>query len=145
MARAKKPAPAPPPPPEPPKPKRPRGNKAQGKPYEPNEEARALIRVMVAGGIQQAAIAAALRIDTKTLAKYYRHELDNGLAQANANVVARLYKMTADNVRAVEFWLTNRDKKNWAHTQKVAVDQNFVANIGERLTRAQQKLRQKGK
>ncbi len=135
--------PKPPPQPEAPtsRPKSPKGRKA----FVPTDEQRAVVNVMVAGGIQQLAIAEALRIDKTTLAKHFRHELDNGMTQANAQVVARLFKMTNDNVRAVEFWLTNRDKKNWAHTQKVAVDQNFVGNIGERLTRAQQKLRKKGK
>lgn len=114
--------------------------------YEPNERDRTVVAVMVAAGVQQKVIGAALGIDDKTLTKYYRAEIDTAGVQANAKVVASLFKAATDssNVRAMEFWLTNRDKKNWAHTQKVAVDQQVTNNLGDRLKRAQASLKTKG-
>lgn len=147
---AKKPKPAPAPAPEPPKPpKRPKtaqNPKGAGRPaYVPDEKTRTIVKVMTAGGIQQSFIAEAIGIDEKLLRQHYRKELDTGLAEANAQVVSRLFKQTETNIRAVEFWLTNRDKKNWAHTQRVAVEQDTAKNLGDRLARAQAKISGKGK
>ncbi len=144
MAKRKTPTPAPtpePPKPDPPK-AAPRGGKAGMPPYVATDQQRAMVRVMVAGGIQQEIIAQAIGINRSTLQKHFRTELDSGMGMANAQIVAALFKECGTgNIRAIEFWLTNRDKKHWAHTQKVAVDQNIVENIGDRLQRAQSKLR----
>lgn len=120
----------------------------RGRPaYEPTDEHRKVVRVMVSAGVEQARICAVLGIDLKTLRKHFRREIDVAADEANATVVARLYKMTETNIRAVEFWLTNRGKKDgWAHTQKVDVQADAAKNLGERLNRAQEKLRgKKGK
>lgn len=121
------------------KPKRGKGRPA----YVPSKQNRDTVTIMVAGGIQQQFIAAALGIDLTTLRRHFRFEIDNGNAQVNAQVVARLFKLTETNVRAQEFWLTNRDKKNWMHAQKVAIDQNVTNNLGDRLARAQKQLKAK--
>ncbi len=126
---------------EPKPPKRGRGRP----PHVPTEALKATVKIMVAGGIQHEHVAACLGIDRETLRRHYRFELANGKAQANAQVVARLFKMTDGNVRAAEFWLTNQAKANWAHTQKVAVDQRDVTDLGDRLQRAQEKFRKAGK
>lgn len=86
-----------------------------------------MVVVMVAGGIQQLEIAAALGIGKQALAKHFKTELKHGLARANAQVVSRLFNQTKDNVRAVEFWLTNRDQSRWAHKQKI--DQQVDLNV----------------
>lgn len=123
-------------------------SKAKGgrPPYQPSELDREVVRMAVAGGIQHQVIADVLTITRKTLEKHFRRELDLAKVEANTKVVSFLFKeCEKGNVRALEFWLTNQDKKNWAHTQKVAVDQNVVANLGDRLTRAQEKFRKGGK
>lgn len=101
-------------------PSKPREDGRGSKPsFQPTKEQRNVVTVMVAGGIQQIEIAAALGIDKSTLAKYFKPELKYGLARANAQVVAHLFNQTKENVRAVEFWLTNRDSGKWAHKQKI--------------------------
>ena len=109
-------------------PSKPRADGKGSRPsYVPRDEDRNIVTVMVAGGIQQREIAAALGIANHTLIKYFKTELKHGLARANAQVVAHLFKQTKDNVRAVEFWLTNRDQSRWAHKQKI--DQNVDVNL----------------
>jgi hypothetical protein len=112
-------------------------------PYVPTDKDRAVVKIMVAGGIQYPFIAESLRISPKTLQRHYAHELKFGAAEANATVVARLFKQTETNIRATEFWLTNRDRKNWQHTQRVDLTADVAKDLGERLTRAQAKIRQK--
>lgn len=137
MAKKKPPVTIPPPPPEPVRPGHQKSNRRtaerdKGSPsnrradglgsrpqFNPTDEQRNIVTVMVAGGIQQEEIAAAIGISKPTLAKHFKTELKHGLARANAQVVAHLFKQTKDNVRAVEFWLTNRDQARWAHKNKV--------------------------
>jgi hypothetical protein len=113
-ARAK-PAP-PPPPPSPPKPKRPR----PGKPaYEPTDINREMVRVMVAGGIEQALIAGALRISITTLTKHFRPQIDNGAAEVNTVCIAmHIKKIKAGDMRAIEWW--QRSRMGW--TEKIQVE-----------------------
>lgn len=72
-----------------------------------------MVRVMVAGGIQQDEIARSMSIDDDTLRRHFRQQLDHGMSEANAQVVANLFKQTKVNVRAAEFWLVNRDPQRW--------------------------------
>jgi len=122
----------------------PKPRKAGRPSFEPRETDRPMIKVMAAAGVEQVRMCAVLGIDLKTLRKHFRRELDVGRDEANAVVVSRLFKMTETNIRAVEFWLTNLGKKEgWAHTQKVDVAADTAKNLGDRLNRAQAKLREK--
>lgn len=142
MAKGKpKPTPPEPPPPEAPT-ARPRVTQGR-KSFLPTEEHRTVVRVMVAGGIEHLVIADAIGISAKTLRKHFRKEIDLGAGQANAHVVANLFKQTKDNVRAAEFWLTNRDGKNWSHKREIAHDMKLEHVLGDRITRAQSRLKTK--
>ena len=81
-------------------------------PYQPTDEARALVECCVAGGIQQDHISAALGISEATLRKHFRPELDAGMAKANSKIVANLYRQaTKDDFKAfpaARFWAENR-------------------------------------
>lgn len=117
------------------------GMKPGRPPYVPSEESRHLVVVMVAGGIQQKEIAAALKIDHTTLCKHYRDELDQGMVRANTQVVANLYRQTKDNVRAAEFWLTNRDAARWAHKQRIDAHVDMNVSVAERVKRARSRIK----
>lgn len=123
---------------------KPRANRAKGggmPPFVPSDEQRSIVRVMVAAGIQQNQIAAALKIERTTLAKHFRDELDNGMVQANAQVVANLFRQTKLNVRAAEFWLTNRDSRRWAHKQRIDGSMDLNVGLADRITRAKKRSR----
>lgn len=109
-------------------PSKPRADGKAARPtFQPSAEQRNVVIVMVAGGIQQNEIAASIGITKKTLAKYFKAELKHGLSRANAHVVGNLFRQTKENVRAAEFWLTNRDSGHWAHKQKI--DQSIDMNL----------------
>jgi hypothetical protein len=62
-------------------------------PYEPTDKDRLTVKVMVAGGIEQTAIAGVLGISHVTLRKYFRREIDTGAAEIGAQIVASLITM----------------------------------------------------
>ena len=63
-------------------------------------------------------IADSLGIDGKTLTKYYREELDQALAQANASVGGALFnKATKGDTTAMIFWMKTR--AGWRERQQV--------------------------
>ena len=108
-------------------------------PFIPTEEQRRVVMVMVAGGIQYLEIAAALKIGTTTLKKHFRDELNHGLTRANTQVVAHLYNQTKVNVRAAEFWLTNRDSSRWAHKQRIDGTMDLNISLADRVKRAKER------
>jgi hypothetical protein len=59
-------------------------------PYEATDKDRLTVKVMVAGGIEQDAIAGVLGISSVTLRKYFRREIATGAAEIGAQVVASL-------------------------------------------------------
>jgi hypothetical protein len=79
-------------------------------PYEPSDKDRQTVRVMVAGGIEQAHIQDVLEISKTTLRKYFRRDIETAAHIANAAVVASLHKMATagENVHAAKFWLQAR-------------------------------------
>lgn len=79
------------PPPEAPAPPPPR--KRGQPPYAPTEKDRLTVKVMVAGGIEQLAIASVLGISGPTLRKHFRREIATASAEANAAVVASLHAL----------------------------------------------------
>lgn len=76
----------------------------------PTPKDRLMVKVMVAGGIQQTHIAASLGISKPTLRKHYRDEIRSGGAGANGNVVAALYQnaTVGKNVVAQIWWTKTR-------------------------------------
>lgn len=94
--------------------------------FSPTDMQRHTVRMMVAGGIQEAKIVTCIRnektnapITPKTLRKHFRFELDNGLSTANSDVVANLFNMTKESATAAIFWLKTRAR--WKESVEVTV------------------------
>lgn len=86
--------------------------------HEPTEERRNVVRVLSGGGISQDLIALSMHIDTKTLRKHYRYELDTARVTITGQAIAALVKaMQAGgrgSVGAAAFWLKCRE--GWKET-----------------------------
>jgi hypothetical protein len=79
------------------------------KPHTPTPTTRQLVQVHATVGTQHEVISSLLGIDRKTLMKYYRAELDESLAQANATIGGALFNQAKNgNVAAMIFWLKTR-------------------------------------
>lgn len=89
--------------------------------YAPTEDQRRTVRAMAGFGVPQPDIATFLRIDPKTLRKYYRDELDQGVTEANAKVAQSLFNMATkqNNVAAAIFWMKAR--AGWSEKQRVEI------------------------
>jgi hypothetical protein len=85
--------------------------------YEPTEKDRDKVIGLSGVGIPHTDIAILLDIDTKTLRKHYRRELDTGSIKANGAVGGKLYKAAMEgNVSAQIFWCKTR--MGWKETSK---------------------------
>ena len=92
-------------------------NKSENMPqvaHKPTADQRRMVEAMSAYGIPQDDIALVIQVDRNTLAKYYRHELDEATAKANAKVAERLYDRAINgDVKAMMFWLERRGGDAW--------------------------------
>jgi len=97
------------------------------RPHAPSKESRQLVQLHATIGTPQKVIADILDIDDKTLTKYYRAELDQAMARANASVGGALFnKATKGDTAAMIFWMKTR--AGWR--EKLEVEQtNFNVNI----------------
>jgi len=79
-------------------------------PFEPTSEQRRLARGISGLGLPQEQIALLLEVDPKTLRKYFRDDLDRGMAEANVKIAQSLFNMatTGGSVAAAIFWLKAR-------------------------------------
>ena len=82
----------------------------QGVLFVPTEEQRRTVRAMSGFGIPQEDIATFLEIDSKTLRKHFRQELDRGSIEATTKVAQSLFRMATDggSVAAAIFWMKAR-------------------------------------
>lgn len=89
--------------------------------HEPDEQTRAMVVAMAINGETHEMIAQALPVSLPTLYKYYRKELDFGMARANAKVADTLYKMALSGryPAATIFWAKAR--MGWTEKQEVQV------------------------
>jgi hypothetical protein len=79
------------------------------RPHEPTHATRQLVQLHATVGTQHEQIAKLLKIDAKTLRKYYRDELDNAMAQANATIGGALFnKAKSGDTAAMIFWMKTR-------------------------------------
>ena len=79
------------------------------RPHAPSKESRQLVQLHATIGTRQDVIADILGIDGKTLTKYYREELDQATARANAAVGGALFnKATKGDTAAMIFWMKTR-------------------------------------
>ena len=82
--------------------------------HKPTADQRRMVEAMSAYGIPQDDIALVIQVDRNTLAKYYRRELDEATAKANAKVAERLYDRAINgDVKAMMFWLERRAGDAW--------------------------------
>ena len=97
-------------------------------PHAPTEKTRAEVAALYSYGIPQKEIASFIGIDTKTLSKHYREELDVAQVKAHAAVGRFLFQSAtgatlkegashSDCVRAAMFWAKTR--MGWKETQGV--------------------------
>lgn len=79
------------------------------KPHKPTDETRTLARTLSGLGVPQKDICLLVKCNKETLHKYYRDELDEGMAEANAKVAGSLFQQaTQGNTVAAIFWLKVR-------------------------------------
>ena len=82
---------------------------SQGIQHEPTSATREVVKLHALVGTPQEVIADILDIDSKTLRKYYREELDQSLAKANATIGGSLFnKAKSGDTAAMMFWLKTR-------------------------------------
>jgi hypothetical protein len=80
--------------------------------YSPTPKERAQVKTMAGLGVTHDGICAVIGITAPTLRKYFRHELDTGQHEANAQVAASLFRQATHpvkpNVIAGIFWMKVR-------------------------------------
>jgi len=78
-------------------------------PHQPTEEMRQRVRMLVWAGARDEEIAKALGMTVATLRRYYGHELDQSVREANALVADRLLRKALDgDTTCMLFWLKCR-------------------------------------
>jgi hypothetical protein len=86
--------------------------------HQPTDETRRMVEQHAAVGTLHKQIAKLLGISLNTMKKYYREELDLGLARANAVVASTLFSAARrGNITACIFWMKTRG--GWRETSKV--------------------------
>ncbi len=99
--------------------------------HKPNEKDRAMVEKMASFGIPQEDIAQVLGIESKTLRKHYRHELDTAKTLKTLKVAQSLFDQATGAgpgaVTAAIFWL--KTQAGWREKQEVELqgDLNVVA------------------
>ena len=85
------------------------------KPHAPTDKTRQLVQLHTTVGTTQDIVADLLGIDDKTLRKFYRAELDQSRAQANAAVGGALFnKAKGGDTAAMIFWM--KTQAGWRET-----------------------------
>jgi hypothetical protein len=87
-------------------------------PHEPTAERRQIVQLHATVGTRQEVIADILGIDAKTLRKYYREELDQSKAKANATIGGALFnKAKGGDTAAMIFWM--KTNAGWRERQEI--------------------------
>lgn len=87
-------------------------------PHEPTRATRELVQLHAMIGTRQETIAEIIGIDPKTLRKYYRDELDQSKAKANATIGGALFnKARSGDTTAMIFWM--KTQAGWRETQQI--------------------------
>lgn len=92
-------------------------------PHEPTKYTRDTVQMHALVGTPQEDIARVLGIDSKTLRKWYREELDTAKARANATIGGALFnKAKAGDTTAMIFWMKTqagwREKHDVNHSSE---------------------------
>lgn len=112
-------------------PREPTGNPTGQPPFEPTDDERKTVELMVAVGIPHEGIARCIRdgIDDKTLRKHFREELDTAVHKANAKVGGAMFnKAIGGDVGAQKYWMGSR--AGWKETQVNEIKGEFTVTIG---------------
>ena len=83
-------------------------------PHEPTRATRELVQLHTMVGTRQEVIADIIGIDPKTLRKYYRKELDQSKAKANATIGGALFNKAKSDTTAMIFWM--KTQAGWKET-----------------------------
>lgn len=112
--------------------------------HEPTEKTRAEVKALTSFGNTQEQICTYLDIDAKTLAKYYRRELDIAVTQANAQVAKGLFNkaVSQDDLSAQIFWLKTRGRWRTDDVERLA---NENDDLKDELRELRAKLAEKSK
>ena len=99
--------------------------------FEPSDEQRRMVKVMSGFGIPQTDIASQVGIDTKTLRKHFREELDWGMTEANMRVAQSLFSMatTGGSVAAAIFWMKAHAGWREKHPEEPAEEEKTTVVI----------------
>jgi hypothetical protein len=115
---------------------------------------REQVRSLAARGVRQDDIAAIIGCDAKTARKYFREELDRGMAEANANVTGALYEKAMGGDTAAQIWVKARahwrekepekpipssDAEHISHNVIALPDNNRDPELTEELRKTQEK------
>lgn len=91
--------------------------------HEATDANRALVKVFTAAGLTQEEIAKHLKINRKTLAKHYAHELETGwieaIGEATTTIIEEMRSKTSDKrLDAAKFFLSRRGRGLWSETKQ---------------------------
>lgn len=87
-------------------------------PHEPTKATRDTVQMHALVGTPQEIIADVLNIDAKTLRKWYRAELDQSKAKANATIGGALFnKAKSGDTTAMIFWM--KTQAGWREKQEI--------------------------
>lgn len=98
--------------------------------FEPTEQQRRMVESLAGCGTTQDAIARIMEIDSKTLRKHFRRELDCGEDKANAQVANTGFKMAVSGKFPImtKFWLQARN--GWKESSRqYAIDEEHPLSI----------------
>lgn len=91
--------------------------------HDASDANRALVKVLTAAGLTQEEIAKHLKINRKTLAKHYAHELETGwieaIGEATTTIIEEMRSKTSDKrLDAAKFFLSRRGRGLWSETKQ---------------------------
>ena len=99
-------------------------------PHEPTNHSRELVSLHASVGTPQEVIADILGIDSKTLRKHYRKELDQSVAKANAAIGGTLFnKAKSGDTSAAIFWMKTR--AGWSEKTRTEITHRNPDDMSE--------------
>lgn len=115
--------------------------------FVPTDDQRRMVESMAGFGIPQPDIARVLKIDGKTLRKYFRYELDTGTVKANTAVGQNLFRIASMRptnangrfvVSAAIFWMKAR--AGWSERTGAPADQHDPEQFARDTKKALDKM-----
>lgn len=99
----------------------PRSPKSGRAAHKPTKELRRQVETMAGLGVKQVDMCQVIGIGSKnTLEKYYRKELDSGMAKARTRVAQTLFQMatTGRDFNATKYWLQQQGGDQWVERNR---------------------------